>query len=223
MTNTVLGNVYQPFFSRQPAPPRHNTAAAPAPVPLQSWSMPALPPPPYAPSPNPYETQPSVHTPFRGQAQPRFNSADIPAQTAAWGNSARQERGGWCAKPVSPSIVGPLLSRTSQGRSNTCPTCHQRAGPLGNHRHFECPVNYARVLRAACPGFTASGQRVASAWDGDDITDETKQAWATYIRTHNLAVSKIEEQCGAIDFATSRSGRATRGSRRDRRGRESDE
>ena len=111
-----------------------------------------------------------------------------------------------CARPVSAAVVGKRLSKASFGLAQVCNICGQRSGSLGNHRHFECPLLYARTFGQPCPGFTMAGQRDPTAWNGDDIKLETEQGWASYIEANRLAPSRIEDRVGSIVFAAVQSG-----------------
>jgi hypothetical protein len=62
--------------------------------------------------------------------------------------------------------------------------CSQELGFPGPHATWDCPLRYFEQ-RGSCPGFLPSGQRDQRAWDGDEITTETKRQWKLFVSAHN--------------------------------------
>ena len=212
ITNTVWGNVYRPFFTRNPAPPRHSSSGGAAGAPPAhgggggggaAWGMllPSVPPPPYALPPPSFPPPQQERSPMQWQPSPSATRGGGARSTGAPAPSLEL-----CARPVSAAVVGKRLSKASFGLAQVCNICGQRSGSLGNHRHFECPLLYARTFGQPCPGFTMAGQRDPTAWNGDDIKLETEQGWASYIEANRLAPSRIEDRVGSIVFAAVQSG-----------------
>ena len=48
---------------------------------------------------------------------------------------------------------------------------------IEGHRRFECPTQYYKDHGACMPGFNSRGERVAAAWNGNNITNATKENW----------------------------------------------
>ena len=43
-------------------------------------------------------------------------------------------------------------------------------------------------MKGACPGWTPTGQRIASAWSGDNIATVTQAEWRTFQATLTAAI-----------------------------------
>ena len=84
--------------------------------------------------------------------------------------------------PESTSVVGGL----GQDRANA--RCRRCLG--GDHRTFECVLNYAEILGEACPGFTAAGLKVPADWAGGNLTAAARARWVDYAARHALQPSK---------------------------------
>jgi hypothetical protein len=92
------------------------------------------------------------------------------------------QHGYWSGLPEAAYVVGRTLGKDRTGVM--CRNCGR-----GAHSTFECPVNYFNRF-GACPGFDAGGNKVAAAWVGEDITADTKKAWAKYVTDNGLEPSR---------------------------------
>ena len=115
-------------------------------------------------------------------------------QRPAPGSQPRSQA--FVGKPVSAEIVGPKLA-TFGPPAKGCHRCQ------GGHWSFECPQGYSSVLGVPCPGFDARGTKIPSAWQGNDITKRTKDAWRAFIQQHNLQAASVGAAAGApaVDFS----------------------
>jgi len=92
------------------------------------------------------------------------------------------QHGYWAGLPEAAYVVGRTLGKDRTGAM--CRICGRCA-----HSTFECPVNYFNRF-GECPGFDAGGNKVAAAWVGEDISADTKKAWAKYVTDNGLASSR---------------------------------
>ena len=83
-------------------------------------------------------------------------------------------------KPISTLVCGKNLGFAVHTQSHTCTCAISRAFPGQVHYPFECPIKY-HTLRGSCPGWTSAGQRIPTAWAGDDITPACQADWRTFI------------------------------------------
>jgi hypothetical protein len=145
--------------------------------------------------------QPTYHQQPLSQQRPNLQIQGLHPQSLA----PRQQRlapGGqprsqsFVGKPVSADIVGPKLA-TFGPPAKGCHRCQ------GGHWSFECPQGYSSVLSAPCPGFDSHGTKIPSAWQGNDITKRTKDAWRAFIQQHNLQAASVGAAAGApaVDFS----------------------
>ena len=167
------------------APP----APAPAPAPLPT---PVAPPPPAYQQPHAYPgwappfAQPPPGMAFPAPAPPYFVPAP-PAQPPPYAPPAAtpprgSERAMFVGKIVSPLICGNNFGIALLGTPRQCSCSIARAFPGRIHHPFECPLRLHQ-LKGACPGWTPTGQRIASAWAGDNITTATQAEWRVFQAT----------------------------------------
>jgi len=57
---------------------------------------------------------------------------------------------------------------------------------MGRHASWECPLRYCAKLGEPCPGFDAQGQKLATAWSGEQLSARTKAQWKVFIAAHSL-------------------------------------
>ncbi len=85
--------------------------------------------------------------------------------------------------PIAKSIVGASTSG-AQDCDSTCEVCGIGGTPETGHRKFECPKLFAQEFPGkSMPGFTRSGVRIKSLWDGLNITAAMRAQW---LRLHSL-------------------------------------
>ena len=160
-----------------PAPP----AALPAPVFVtppahHGWAPPVAPPPYGGPPPLPYAY------PGLGQQLPPPPPAAPPAHTPPAPPPTPPPAKGFIGKALSALIIGNNHGVTISGNPRTCTCAIAKAFPGRTHFPFECPIKY-HAHRGVCPGWTAAGQRIPSAWEGDNITGATQAEWRTFHAT----------------------------------------
>jgi hypothetical protein len=159
-------------------------APAPAPAPL-----PALPAPVYAPSPtHPGWDPPIVPLPYpgitpdpygvhpHGHPQPPAPPAPQPVHTPP------PKALGFIGKALSALIIGTNHGVAIPGNPRLCTCVISKAFPGRTHFPFECPIKY-HAHRGVCPGWTATGLRIPTAWSGDDITAATQAEWRAFQAT----------------------------------------
>jgi len=138
-----------------------------------------VPPPQYAPSLKPVQQLARGMTSWGQGVSTRLNSAQ-----QASGRSAP-----FMGLPASAEVIGPKLAvwrgPAAAGRQ-VCRAC----GPSAGHCGWECPVRYASVFGAPCPGFTAAGDHVVSDWSGPDLTAKACVAWKVFSATHSLVCAR---------------------------------
>eukprot|EP00961_Rhodomonas_salina_P297065 3936906-Rhodomonas_salina.3 len=62
--------------------------------------------------------------------------------------------------------------------NDSCKYCGQSGDNGNGHRIFECAKRFANDHAGhTMPGFDDQGNRVASAWNGANITNDTKAQW----------------------------------------------
>ena len=152
--------------------------------PVPALPAPALlaPTPPAAPHPWPYPPAPFFHYPLPTPPPPYIPPGPTPGRPAARGaapppspNRATPQQP-FVGKPVSALIVGNNFGVETPVADKNCACAVTRQYPSRGHRSFECPLRYW-TLRGSCPGWTASGDRVPAAWNGDDITAACQAEW----------------------------------------------
>jgi hypothetical protein len=85
--------------------------------------------------------------------------------------------------PLAKSIVG-ASTPGAKDCDSTCEICGKGGTPDTGHRKFECPLLFTREYPGkTMPGFSRSGERIASAWDGANITPAVKAQW---VRLHSI-------------------------------------
>ena len=138
-----------------------------------------VPPPQYAPSLKPVQQLARGITSGGQGVSTRLNSAQ-----QASGRSAP-----FMGLPASAEVIGPKLAVWRGPASAGCQVC-RACGPSAGHCGWECPVRYASVFGAPCPGFTAAGDRVASDWSGPDLTAKACAAWKVFSASHSLVCAR---------------------------------
>jgi len=89
---------------------------------------------------------------------------------------------GFIGKALSALIIGNNHGVTIPGNPRTCACAISKAFPGRTHFPFECPIKY-HAHRGVCPGWTATGLRIPTAWAGDDITPATQAEWRAFQAT----------------------------------------
>jgi hypothetical protein len=82
-------------------------------------------------------------------------------------------------KPVSALIIGNNFGLANLPPGRCCPCAITRVYASRTHRTFECPLKYW-AARGACPGWTATGDRIPASWNGDDITPACQAEWRAF-------------------------------------------
>jgi hypothetical protein len=95
-------------------------------------------------------------------------------------------------KPCSPVIVGDDIGIMCPPYSKHCQCSIFAAFPSTQHRTWECPFAYFAKF-GSCPGYTASGARIATAWNASNnsLLPATRAEWKTFIATHQLVNAKM--------------------------------
>ena len=78
--------------------------------------------------------------------------------------------------PNAVSVIGEGIPG-AQGIKLLCNNCGKGGSDATGHRGFECPVRFHRESGRCMPGFDAAGTRVPGAWNGNKITEATKEQW----------------------------------------------
>jgi hypothetical protein len=79
--------------------------------------------------------------------------------------------------PLAKSIVG-ANTPGAKDCDAVCDTCGQGGTPETGHRRFECPKLFAQEHQGkSMPGFSTTGERITSAWDGHNITPALRSQW----------------------------------------------
>jgi len=79
--------------------------------------------------------------------------------------------------PIARSIVG-ASTPGAQDCDTKCEECGEGGTADTGHRKFECPSLFAREHPGkSMPGFDKRGRRIASMWDGANITTTLKSQW----------------------------------------------
>lgn len=98
-------------------------------------------------------------------------------------NRQRRKDSLFVGQPASADIIGSNLAVWgTAGCKNACRMCN----PRGRHASWECPFRYYTKLGEPCPGFDTQGQRLAAAWNGDQLSARTKAQWKAFIAAHSL-------------------------------------
>ena len=85
--------------------------------------------------------------------------------------------------PLAKSIVGASTPGAADCDA-TCEICGIGGTPDTGHRKFECPVLFSKEYPGkSMPGFNRSGVRIASMWEGANITASMRAQW---LRLHSL-------------------------------------
>ncbi len=85
--------------------------------------------------------------------------------------------------PIAKSIVG-ASTPGALDCDSTCEACGIGGTPETGHRKFECPKLFGQEHPGkSMPGFTRSGNRVTSLWDGANITATLRAQW---LKLHSL-------------------------------------
>ena len=177
-----------PFAWPYPPPGQFTFGAGP--------SVPALPPPPYAPPQ--IKQEPSQASGGRPSKQVQFS---LPASTPATAapstggkgptgpsvpsadglDSFYPPGGAFVALPAHAYVVGPRAVRALPV-GPFGPVCHcRRVGDPASTAHatWDCPLRFWSV-RGKCPGFLQDGRRDPAAWVGEEITDATRAQWKEF-------------------------------------------
>jgi hypothetical protein len=169
---------------------------APAPAPAPAPTPAPLPAPAYAPppahlgwappiAPLPYPGLPlhpyGVHPPGHPLAPPPAPQPVHPPP-AYLPPTPPPKSSGFIGKALSALIIGTNHGVTIQGNPRCCTCAISRAFPGRTHFPFECPIKY-HAQRGVCPGWTAAGVRIPTAWVGDDITQATQAEWRAFQAT----------------------------------------
>jgi hypothetical protein len=185
---------HQKILDKLCSPGATPPAPAPAPAPVPPPAPVAFPPPAYL-QPHAYPgwappfAQPPIgmafHTP--PTAAPPYVIPTPPAQPQPYAPPAAvtpkgPERTMFVGKIVSPLICGNNFGIALLGTPRQCACSISRAFPGRIHHPFECPLRLHQ-LKGACPGWTPAGQRIASAWAGDNITTATQAEWRVFQAT----------------------------------------
>ena len=164
--------------------------------PISIPSQGSLAPPLYWQLPQPLQ-QPPLQQSFFGSCGPVATSSQaLPARSVTSGAGVqggddgdgagnRQKRRGsiFVGQPASADIIGSALAVWGSGKcKNACRTCF----PMGRHASWECPLRYCAKLGEPCPGFDAQGQKLATAWSGEQLSARTKAQWKVFIAAHSL-------------------------------------
>jgi hypothetical protein len=79
--------------------------------------------------------------------------------------------------PIAKSIVG-ASTQGAKDCDSVCEVCGAGGTPETGHRKFECPKLFGQEHPGrSLPGFTKSGDRISSSWDGLNITAAIKSQW----------------------------------------------
>ena len=159
-----------------PAPPPPPPPVAPPPVyvPPHAWAPPVLMPPYPGPTPPPFGGLPPGFPTPQPPAPPHGATPTPPAPPPP--------AQAFMGKPLSALIIGNNFGVTVPGNPRTCACVITKSFPGRLHFPFECPIKYHKN-RGSCPGWTAAGLRIPSAWEGDNITAATQAEWRTFQAT----------------------------------------
>ena len=176
--------------SAPPLAPAHMPLPPPAALPPPAYPLPALPgwappfatPPPmgmaFHPAPLP---PPPYGLPYGPGVPPPYAPPAAPAP------APRTALPPFAGKTVSALICGNNFGIILPGNPRLCACAISRAFPGRIHHPFECPIRL-HLVKGACPGWTPTGQRIASAWAGDDITTATQAEWRAFQATLTAAI-----------------------------------
>jgi hypothetical protein len=192
---------HQKIIDKLCSPAALPPAPAPAPAPAPPPAPAALPPPAYQqPHAYPGWAPPFTLPPHMGVAfhvpplaappyGPPFAPGPPPpyAPLAALTPTPRPEKLPFVGKTVSPLICGNNFGIILPGTPRTCSCLISLAFPGRIHHPFECPL-CLHQQKGACPGWTPAGQRIPSAWAGDNITTATQAEWRTLQATLTSAI-----------------------------------
>ena len=200
--------------SQYAQPPWGHPLLSPSGTALAAQAAPSLPPPPYQASTpggpalaasrtvaaSPVAATPLASTGKRGQG------LKVHFDASAGGSSGRTSAGsvgkgasgaavkeefspetGFVGLPAHPWVCGtngaPPMPDGVQAYHPQC-RCSRVLNFPGPHATWDCPLRYFS-RRGSCPGFLPSGHRDPSAWNGDEITAETKQLWRRFVSAHD--------------------------------------
>jgi hypothetical protein len=162
-----------------PCPP--GPPGAPAPTPAQPpqhlpYAFPqhhyAPPPPPYAPPPAP--------------PPPLYPPGVLPPPGATTIPSASQ---GFLGIPGSKLVCGADIGFNVPPGMRCCNCIISSHYTGSSHRGFECPLRYWARYHG-CPGWTASSHRIPAAWNGPNLTRQTRADWTAFIAKHSLPTAR---------------------------------
>jgi len=115
-------------------------------------------------------------------------------QTPAGGNRGGKQAGdgldlfyasglAFVAQPAHAWVTGKHAVRHILG-GPFAPSCNcvKLIPGAGPHATWDCPKRYWAV-RGQCPGFNPNGERVLEAWNGDELTPATRDAWKAFAAT----------------------------------------
>jgi hypothetical protein len=119
----------------------------------------------------PPDVDADAHDPFPKRPRP----AQTPAPVTPVSDQGKKATG--TRMPLAKSIVG-ASTPGAKDCDSVCEVCGAGGSPETGHRKFECPKLFGQEHPGrSMPGFTNKGDRVASAWDGLNITAVTRAQW----------------------------------------------
>ena len=168
------------MFAAAPAVPITPVLVPPAPPPPLAVVPPhpallfATPPPAAAPVPPGHPPPPVAYYPLPPQFPPPLPTRPTAAAQPPQGRYEPP----FVGKPVSALIVGQDLGvAIPPGRVCLCPI--SMTFPGREHRPFECPLRYHRLM-GQCPGWTPAGTRIPTCWNGENLTTACRAEWKTF-------------------------------------------
>ena len=161
-------------------------APRPTPAPAAAPAVPALLPPV---PPWPFHPPAAYPYPAPGPPPPYFQpgpppaappvQAPTPYQTPRQQTPRAAPGTPYIGKPLAPVVIGNNFGVEPPAGSRPCFCVIARRFTGRVHRVFECPIRYHFVC-GSCPGWTATGDRIPSSWNGDDITPACQAEWKTF-------------------------------------------
>ncbi len=107
------------------------------------------------------------------------------------GGGSQQKDLGHLAQPAHAWLLGKYASYAGPGALQPECACRkkfdaQHQGSIGPHARWDCPLRFIAQC-GYCPGFTATGLRLRSAWiDHDTMTADTVAEWKRLIEAKDL-------------------------------------
>ncbi len=80
---------------------------------------------------------------------------------------------------MSALVIGDNLGIPIPVPGRPCTCAVSLAFPGKDHRTFECPIRYHRVM-GQCPGWTPLGARIPACWAGNELTPACRADWKTF-------------------------------------------